>query len=704
VKRPLQSAIVLLSVVLLTACALSPAEAVRRQPPPGELASLQVRQRVPWRRGAIVYYTFDRLDSSGTTISECGSATYVERGLLGWHLRGGGGVFCTPHSPSAGPFVRAGSQGSLGEGAGLHSETYGLVTDPAAVEVRVTWSDGLTETIALVNGSYLAVRADEVIVEQIEALDVTGTVVATLTTSASANSLPPASPQPTATPPPTEAPTSAFPRTDDWLTAQRDAYPTVEQTEQLADALSADVVAYLERAITPTAPLKEQVSALSQMVADLPGHGGGQVVPVNLDDVAGAELFVVPNLNGAPLLYVHHTPAGWQALPVPAPLCGEETTVAANLWPHSAEVRDVTGDGHPEAVTTHIFIGGSNWREHLQVLRWDGERFTVLFRAELVNWAGSSTYTLEPDPTGAGQMQIVLSYPYLYDNGFDHKMVNHPLGRQVWRWSVEAGRFVLFEESVDLEHSGWEPESPASIADRLQWLTNEGEQMFRTGAYGEALLWYNEVLRLASSESWQPEEGSLDWTAYAAFRRAETLLIIDLPDEDPPPGYTADGRAALQAVVAAMQGDPLGDLAQAFLDGYGDGSSADAAARGVAAMQEIDLYTHFYYERPGVLRFPLDARGILYPGAGLAAYLNAHPEMGDDPATLCTGLSEVGFAVEDVRLVEDGNVRIALRLPDAPNADGGLAYWSFTRDEGSWRVLGPDGPGEWPIVGEFTHQ
>jgi hypothetical protein len=212
-KRHLQSAAVLLCAAFLTACALSPAAAVRRQPLPGKLTDLQVRQRVPWRGGAIVYYTFDRLDSSGKTISECGSATYVERDLLGWHLRGGGGIFCTPHAASARPFARAGSQGSLCKGAGLRSETYGLVTDPAAVEVRVTWSDGLTETVALVNESYLVVRADEVIVEQIEALDATGTVVATLTMSASAKPPPPASPQPTATRPPAQAPTSAFPRT-----------------------------------------------------------------------------------------------------------------------------------------------------------------------------------------------------------------------------------------------------------------------------------------------------------------------------------------------------------------------------------------------------------------------------------------------------------------------------------------------------------
>jgi hypothetical protein len=45
--------------------------------------------------------------------------------------------------------------------------------------VRVTWSDGVTETVTLVNESYLVVRADEVIVERIEALDAAGTIIAT---------------------------------------------------------------------------------------------------------------------------------------------------------------------------------------------------------------------------------------------------------------------------------------------------------------------------------------------------------------------------------------------------------------------------------------------------------------------------------------------------------------------------------------------
>jgi hypothetical protein len=79
-KRPLQSAVVPLSAVLLTACALSPAAAIRRDMPrfqrPGKMTNLQIRQSVSWRDGEIVYYTFDQLDPSGAT-SECGFVACV---------------------------------------------------------------------------------------------------------------------------------------------------------------------------------------------------------------------------------------------------------------------------------------------------------------------------------------------------------------------------------------------------------------------------------------------------------------------------------------------------------------------------------------------------------------------------------------------------------------------------------------------------
>jgi hypothetical protein len=182
-KRSFRSVAVLLSAVLFTACALSPAEAVRRRPlhaaSSGEVTDLQIRQSVPWRDGEIVYYTFDELDPSGA-LSECGFVAYTQPGLLGWQTGGGGGG-CATRGAVAGPFERAGWGSSSSRDGDSWSSAYGLVGDPAAVEARLTWSDGLTDTVILAGGSYLVVRAGQVDVEQVEALDATGTVVATQT-------------------------------------------------------------------------------------------------------------------------------------------------------------------------------------------------------------------------------------------------------------------------------------------------------------------------------------------------------------------------------------------------------------------------------------------------------------------------------------------------------------------------------------------
>ena len=78
--------------------------------------------------------------------------------------------------------------------------------------------------------------------------------------------------------------------------------------------------------------------------------------------------------------------------------------------------------------------------------------------------------TFAPDQIDVTRQEIVLTYPYLYDQGFDHKLVNHPLARQIWRWDAEAGQFTLANETVDLMKSAWgAAESiagPAALADQ----------------------------------------------------------------------------------------------------------------------------------------------------------------------------------------------------------------------------------------------
>jgi len=326
-----------------------------------------------------------------------------------------------------------------------------------------------------------------------------------------------------------------------------------------------------------------------------------------------------------------------------------------------------------------------------------------VFHARLISWAGPSSWVSEPDPLHPGKRQIVLTYPHLYfDSGFDHKMLNHPLGRQVWRWDTDAGRFVLAEKTVDMEQSGWGTEGlPITVEDRLRWLTNEGEAAFRAGEYEVAVQRYEQVLALAAAENWTPEHSQPDWPGYVRLRRAETLALM---------GRSGEALAEMQAVTEDYAGDLLGELATAFLSGYGDGSARDAPARGVAALQTLGagLYHYFYHEECKALCFPLEAAGILYPGAGLAAYLDAHPEMAGDARALQAGLREIGFPAEDVRLERDdetanGKAIITLRLPDAPNAEEALVEWRLIRRAGRWWVAPLPVP-EWPLVGGFQTQ
>lgn len=516
-------------------------------------------------------------------------------------------------------------------------------------------------------------------------------------------------PAPSSTPAPAAAsasPSPTEPPADLLAGAQQAlaAYEPATDAQPLVNLLLSSIAAWLEAGGDPTT-----LEALLNQAAPEPGHSPVTVTEVDLSGdpaprasdvlvripVMGLPLFVFVRQGTEPARFTGHAlPPDLEAIRTDFPL--EETEIDEP----AVQLVDLTGDGLPEVLFTSLFPGASSYTLRPRAFQWHAGGFRLIFAADLVTWAGPSRYALEPDPSGQGALQIVLTYPRLYTHGFDHKLVDHPLGRQVWRWAEPQGRYLLAEQQVDLAQGVWEAGGPGGAAlavDRLRWLTNEGEAAFRAGRYGDALPWYEQVLAEAGAEGWQPEGDEPNWPIYAAFRRAEALLLQ---------GGPASGLPEMDSVVTAMAGDLLGELARAFLQGYGQGAAPaagpeEAAARGVAAMGAVDLYAHFYYERPGALRFPMDAGGILYPGAGLAAYLNAHPELAADPTGLRAGLEEIGFPVEDLALLEDGNLRITLRLPDLPYAGEEPVAWRFSRQEGSWRVSLPDQEGMWPTLGAF---
>jgi hypothetical protein len=143
--------------------------------------------------------------------------------------------------------------------------------------------------------------------------------------------------------------------------------------------------------------------------------------------------------------------------------------------------------------------------------------------------------------------------------------------------------------------------------------------------YEEALTAFEEALAFAEAESWRPAEDEADWTALLRFRRAQTLAYL---------GRSADALAAMEDVASDYGADPLGELADAFVSGYGDGSAAAMTAEAYAALQEMEerLWEHFYEEQPGVLRFPITAEGLLCCAPGTSVETTADeprwPEVG----------------------------------------------------------------------------
>ena len=69
----------------------------------------------------------------------------------------------------------------------------------------------------------------------------------------------------------------------------------------------------------------------------------------------------------------------------------------------------------------------------------------------------------------------------------------------------------------------------------------------------------------------------------------------------------------MQAVAADYPDDPLGELAAAFLAGYGDGSDEGAAAQGYTALRDLEDHVrdHIQNERGGTLRYPMTTEGVL---------------------------------------------------------------------------------------------
>jgi len=375
-------------------------------------------------------------------------------------------------------------------------------------------------------------------------------------------------------------------------------YEPVQNAGAVVEALARECAAWLSESHDPAA-LSDALRALPKLAT---AEVKVDVVDLNGDDLS--DVVVEPHFIGLSVLGCLARQPGrftCQALPATATFGIDHPP----LIDSGVLSQDLIGDGRPATVVTYTVQGGGGWTELLYAFHW-GEATSpdLIFHVELVNWAGRSKWRLETEPASPERQQIALTYPHFYRNGFDAKMVNHPLGHQIWRWDGDVAQFVLIDQYVDLTQSGHGPEAEITAGDRLRWLTNEGETVFRSGRYAEALTAYEEALAFAAAEDCAPEVWGPDWVGLLRFRRAQTAAYL---------GRAAEALSGMQAVTSDYEDDLLGELATAFLAGYGDGARENAATEAYTALQSLEERVHdqFYYERKGTLRFPMDAEGIL---------------------------------------------------------------------------------------------
>ncbi|MGC9348999.1 MAG: hypothetical protein ACP5JG_12720, partial [Anaerolineae bacterium] len=385
-------------------------------------------------------------------------------------------------------------------------------------------------------------------------------------------------------------------------------YEPSQQADEVIEALVRDCANWLAQGRDP-GMLVDALRALPKLeTAEV------EVMTVDLNGDDLRDVVIEPQFFGLSVLgCIAEGNRSYRCIPLPAPKAFGTHNLTMQSGMLSASL---VGDGHPETVITYTVQGGSGWTELLYAFRWpELTTADLIFHAALLNWAGNSSWEIEPDPTSPERQQIVLTYPHLYAHGFDHKMLNHPLGRQVWRWDGETGQFVLSEREVDLSQSGWGPDAEITVEDRLRWLANEGETAFRMGHYEEALTTYDDILALDAADDWTPAKEAPDWIGWVRFRHAQTLAYLERADE---------ARSGMRKVASNYEADLLGELATAFLSGYGDESSSDAATTAHKALRELDerLRDHLSYGREGALAHPMTTEGILCckPGTSEAGH------------------------------------------------------------------------------------
>jgi hypothetical protein len=253
---------------------------------------------------------------------------------------------------------------------------------------------------------------------------------------------------------------------------------------------------------------------------------------------------------------------------------------------------------------------------------------------------------------------------------FVFHLLQHPTLTRTYRWNGSA--FALL--GVTLAPATYQRDA-----------FNRAEVAFRQGDWAAAITRYRVVTEDPALKSEQYEK--TNWPALTWLRIGESQALL---------GDLGDARASLSQAVAA--GGTIGGLASAFGAALGQ---PDGVVRGFAAIQASSVMQQLPSHTAGNLDFDLDAPGLLWLGAALAAYLDAHPNAaGESAATLRSQLQALGLQVSGLvraDLEGDGHAELVALLP----AGRPTPAWVMTEQAGRWQAL-PVGaaPDDWRSIGE----
>ncbi|MBU0510665.1 MAG: hypothetical protein KJ638_03055 [Chloroflexi bacterium] len=134
--------------------------------------SVRIHQSQPWRGNSIVMASYLSIEQNEQW--SCEAVFEMQRIATGWQVSGSGNSCSNPPNIEA---VTSGS-GTQGMPPDDLSYAHGLVKLNAAKWVEITWQDGTLQRTAVVNGSYLALRAGSFqMIASVEVLDAAEKVI-----------------------------------------------------------------------------------------------------------------------------------------------------------------------------------------------------------------------------------------------------------------------------------------------------------------------------------------------------------------------------------------------------------------------------------------------------------------------------------------------------------------------------------------------